>query len=123
VTCSRCEDLQAELDRVKARLSELQPSLTLDEEMRIRNRLRLNRQEWLLVRALWEANGRPVRTWHLKKAVCPDNPTIEESRIVRVLIYRLRRLFGADAIGNDWGVGYYFTDKGRQVVKKVMEAR
>ena len=64
---------------------------------------------------LYKAGGRPVAAgWLLdsrpySRAFRSDCPSIN---MLRVYITKVRKQLGKEAIGTQWGVGYYMTEEG-----------
>ena len=110
--CDRCEELE---ERVKWLEGELGLQHSARESSVVGETFGLTPMETWFVLAIYKARGRPVdRNWLLdsrpySKAFRSEYPSIN---MLRVYITKVRKGVGKDAIGTQWGVGYYMTPEG-----------
>lgn len=110
--CDRCQELE---ERVRWLEDELGYRHDAREASVVGETFGLTPMETWFALTLYKARGRPVeRGWLLdsrpySKAYRSECPTIN---MLRVYIVKVRKGLGKDAIGTDWGSGYYMTEEG-----------
>jgi DNA-binding response OmpR family regulator len=71
-----------------------------------------------LLLALHDAHGRVLRVHQLEAAIGGEDDRIAGSKIVNVLVWRLRR--AGDLVRNTWGLGYAITPLGAERVRQAL---
>jgi DNA-binding response OmpR family regulator len=99
--CAHCEDLA---ERVAYLESELALREDADELRKLRVAFGVRPSAARLIRALFNAKGRPVTRWQLLEQI-PGNED-RNLKIIDVYVCHLRKVFGREGIENIWGQGY-----------------
>lgn len=118
--CDRCEELEA-------RVEWLEGELGMRVEMAQLNALRMaagiTHGEGAMLMALRSGGGKPMPLWKLVEFIPSVNGSEDRHpKLVHVLICRIRKKLGRDAVDNVWGKGYRISDVGSKRIDAIFGA-
>lgn len=115
--CLHCEELEAEVYRLKRELGDV---VDLTQTDIVRRRFRILPMEARLLMRLYEAKGRVVANGTIEDDVLGR---MDGSNTIKVHVSRLRSALGKEAIENVPGVGYRLSALGRARVYQTIHPR
>lgn len=116
--CGRCAELEAQIVSLKAELGHVVEPSSVQQVMR---GFGLTGQEAETLLMLHGAGGNVVAAWRVMERLHGSTP--RDMKLIQVLVCRIRKRLGANAIDNVWGRGYMITDVGKAKVDAVIGER
>jgi DNA-binding response OmpR family regulator len=118
--CARCTELEEENRQLRRELSY---ELDLAKADLFQAEWGLTPQEANLLKAIYDAGGRPLREWQLSELLpkLDHGERSELSNISNVLICRLRKKCGPGFIVNVWGKGHKLSDAARKRCDAILQ--
>lgn len=130
MTCPHCDariaDLEDEVRFLRRELGQMTDDATvtkISDAMRLRSGVGRPGAARVLA-LLWQAQGRPVSRYTLLEGTPPQDVTADPldrmSNIVAIWVGMIRQCFGKDAVGTQYGKGYYLTPVGLARVSEIL---
>lgn len=119
MTCAHCEELEGRIAWLESELGLQRDGVVIQ---RFRMAFGLTTAEAEILHALHSAKGRVLSSFNLLEAtISPSGNRDRAASVAAVLIVRIRKKIGHDAVTTVWGRGYHLSSAGMALVAAALQ--